>query len=158
MTVKKAIDVPEKRGSRYPSPFDEPCRERSDRSLGDAVGLRDFGVHLLTLAAGAWSSQRHWHSHEDELIYVLEGTPTLVTDEGETLLEPGDFAGFRAGSQNGHHVVNEAEEPAKLLVVGSRKPEDGAFYSDIDMQILGRGRGGTFTTKDGKPLSPSEPR
>jgi uncharacterized cupin superfamily protein len=88
---------------------------------------------------------------------VLEGSPTLITDEGEALLEPGDFAGFRAGSRNGHHVVNKGGAPARLLVVGSRKPEDDAFYSDIDMQILGRGRGGSFTTKDGRPLGSSKP-
>lgn len=151
MIVKKALEIREGRGSNYPSPFDEPCRARSDRSLGDAFDLRDFGVHLLVLEPGVWSSQRHWHSHEDELIYVLEGKPTLVTDEGATVLEPGDVAGFRAGSRNGHHVVNEADAPAKLLVVGSRKPEDDAFYSDIDMQILKRARGGSYTRKSGEP-------
>ncbi len=149
--VVKALEVPEKRGSDYPSPFDEPCRARSDRSLGDAFGLCDFGVHLLILESGVWSSQRHWHSHEDELIYVLEGTPTLITDEGETVLEPGDVAGFRAGSKNGHHVLNKADAPAKLLVVGSRKAEDDGFYSDIDMQILKPAQGGTYTNRNGDP-------
>lgn len=153
MIAKKALAVPERRGSSYPSPFDEPCRARSNRSLGDAFGLRDFGVQLLTLESGVWSSQRHWHSHEDELVYVLEGHPTLVTDEGETVLEPGDIAGFPAGSRNGHHLVNQRDAPARLLVVGSRKPEDDAFYSDIDMQILKRAQGGTYTTRSGAPYS-----
>jgi uncharacterized cupin superfamily protein len=151
MISKRSLDVPEKLGSGYPSPFDEPCRARSNRNLGDLFDLRDFGVHLLTLAPGVWSSQRHWHSREDELIYVLEGTPTLITDEGETVLKPGDVAGFPAGSTNGHHVVNKADASAKLLVVGSRKAEDDGFYSDIDMQILKRARGGDFTTKNGDP-------
>jgi uncharacterized cupin superfamily protein len=151
MIVRKALEIPERRGSGYPSPFDEPCKARSNRSLGDAFGLHDFGVHLLILASGVWSSQRHWHSHEDEFIYVLEGTPTLITDEGESVLEPGDVAGFPAGATNGHHVVNKADAPAKLLVVGSRNVEDDGFYSDIDMQILKRGHGGTFTTKKGDP-------
>ncbi len=151
MIAKRALEIPEELGSDYPSPFDEPCRARSDRSLGDAFGLRDFGVRLLTLAPGVWSSQRHWHSHEDELVYVLEGTPTLVTNEGESLLEPGDVAGFPAGSGNGHHVVNMAATSARLLVVGSRKAEDDGFYSDIDMQILKHAQGGTYTTKKGDP-------
>jgi len=151
MPVKRALDVPERRGSNYPSPFDRPCRERSDRSLGDAFGLGDFGVHLLTLAPGVWSSQRHWHSREEELVYVLEGTPTLVTDAGARILEPGDVAGFPAGTENGHHFVNEAEGPVRLLVVGSRNASDDAFYSDIDMQILGRGCGGVYSKKNGEP-------
>ena len=151
MTAKKALDVLERRGSNYPSPFDEPCRERSDRSLGDAFGLSDFGVHLLVLAPGVWSSQRHWHSQEDELIYVLEGAPSLITDDGENILAPGDVAGFPAGSENGHHFVNNTDAPAKLLVVGGRKARDDAFYSDVDMQILQRGQGGSYTTRDGEP-------
>lgn len=149
--MKKAHEVPERHGSQYPSPFDEPCQERSNRSLGDEFGLRDFGVQLTTLEPGAWSSQRHWHSAEDEFIYVLEGTPTLVTDEGETVMEAGDIAGFKGGVTNGHHVVNRTDAVVQFLVVGSRKPDDDAFYSDIDMQILKRHRGGTFTRTNGEP-------
>jgi uncharacterized cupin superfamily protein len=151
MTAERALEIPENLGSDYPSPFDEPCRARSDKSLGDAFGLRDFGVNLVTLAPGVWSSQRHWHSHEDELVYVLEGAPTLVTDEGESQLEPGDVAGFPAGSGNGHHFVNLSTTSATILVVGSRKAEDDCFYSDIDMQILKHARGGIYTTKKGDP-------
>jgi uncharacterized cupin superfamily protein len=147
----QAAEAPEKRGSRYPSPFDEPCRQRSNRNLGDGFGLRDFGVHLLTLEPGVWSSQRHWHTHEDEFVYVLEGTPTLVTDEGPIELSPGSIAGFAAGSGNGHHIVNNSGSVAKLIVVGSREPEDGAYYSDIDMQILRRAAGGRYTRKNGEP-------
>lgn len=144
-------EVAEKRGSRYPSPFDQPCQARSNRGLSDAFGLADFGVQLTVLEPGAWSSQRHWHTHEDELVYVLEGTPTLVTDEGETPLRPGCICGFRAGSRNGHCIVNNGTTTAKLIVVGSRKKEDDVYYSDIDMQILGRGNGGRFCRKNGEP-------
>jgi uncharacterized cupin superfamily protein len=147
----KAMDIPEKRGSSYPNPHDEPCVERSNRRLGDVFGLADFGANLLTLEPGAWSSQRHWHSHEDELIYVLEGAPSLITDAGEQLLEPGSVAGFPAGSTDGHHLVNNGDGPALVLVVGSRKLEDDAFYSDIDMQLLKRAQGGRFTHKNGEP-------
>jgi uncharacterized cupin superfamily protein len=149
--VKKTLEVPERRGSTYPSPFDEPCRERSNRSLGDEFGLRDFGVQLTILEPGAWSSQRHWHSLEDEFIFVLEGTPTLVTDEGQTVMGPGDIAGFKGGATNGHHVVNRSDTVSRLLVVGSRKADDDVFYSDIDLQILKRNRGGTFTRTNGEP-------
>jgi uncharacterized cupin superfamily protein len=140
-----------RRGSGYPAPLDAPCRERMKRALGDPFGLTDFGVNLVTLPPGAWSSQRHWHSHEDELIYVLSGTPTLVTDEGETPLAPGMCAGFPAGQPNGHHLVNRSSEPAVILEVGSRKAEDDGFYPDVDLQILKRGRGGRFTRKNGEP-------
>ena len=86
--------VPAHKGSGYPPPFDAPCATRTRRRLGDAGGLTDFGVNLMTLPPGGWSSQRHWHSHEDELVYVLEGEVTLVEDGGETLLRAGDCATF----------------------------------------------------------------
>ena len=157
-TTMDALDVQATVGSRYPSPFNEPCTKRSNRALGDFFGLKDFGVNLLILEPGAWSSQRHWHSHEDELVYVLEGTPTLITDDGDTLLHPGSTAGFRAGVADGHHIVNKGEILAKLIVVGSRKVEDDGFYSDIDMQILKRADGGGFTHKDGEPYLQHERR
>ncbi len=148
----QALDVAERRGSRYPKPFDEPCQARSNRSLADVFGLTDFGVQLTTLEPGPWSSQRHWHTHEDEFVYVLEGTPTLVTDEGETTLTPGSIAGFKAGSGNGHRLVNNGATTARLIVVGSRKEQDDVYYSDIDMQILHRADGRlTFTRKNGAP-------
>ena len=106
---------------------------------------------MVTLPPDCWSSQRHWHSHEDEWIYVLSGTPTLVTDDGETELVPGMCVGFRAGAENGHHLVNRSDAPATYLGVGSRKRDDGAYYSDIDMQILNRDQGDRFTHRNGEP-------
>ena len=103
----KRIDinkVPVVKGSRYPAPFDRPCAERSRRRLGDAADLADFGVNLLSLPPGSWSSQRHWHSAEDEFVYVLEGEVVLVTDAGEEVLRAGDCAGFKAGVKDGHHL------------------------------------------------------
>jgi len=147
----RVSDLPERRGSRYPAPFHEPCMRRVNRNLGDPFGLKDFGAHLLTLEPGGWSSQRHWHTHEDELVYVLEGTPTLITDEGATPLAPGAVAGFAAGTGNGHHIVNNSDVPAKLLVVGSRKKEDDCYYSDIDMQLLQHASGGVFAHRNGEP-------
>src|SRR5215469_16414173 len=94
--------VEQRKGAPYPSPFDEPCAARVRRPLGDAAGLKDFGVNLLELPAGAWSSQRHWHSQEDEFVFVVSGEATLITDAGEEVLRAGDCAAFKAGEANGH--------------------------------------------------------
>ena len=102
-------------GSIYPSPFGEKLAGREKRALGDPLGLSQFGVNLVTLAHGSWSSQRHWHTNEDEFIYVLEGEVTLVTDGGETLLGPGMAAGFPAGKPDGHHLINRSGRPARYL-------------------------------------------
>jgi uncharacterized cupin superfamily protein len=135
-------------GSRYPSPFDEPCKGRSWRRLGEAAGLTQFGVNLVRLAPGAWSSQRHWHAAEDEFVYVLEGELVLVTDAGEETMRPGDSAGFKAGVRDGHHLQNRTHTDAVFLVAGSRSEADHGEYSDIDMKFS---RSGPFTKKDGTP-------
>jgi uncharacterized cupin superfamily protein len=144
-------DAPAGSGSRYPTPFDKPCLDRSWLQLGDAARLTQFGVNLLKLPAGVWSSQRHWHSHEDEFVYVLHGEVVLVTDEGEETLAPGDCAGFKAGDRNGHCLQNRSLDDAEILVIGSRHDEDHGEYSDIDMQFTaGRySRQGTYRHKDG---------
>ncbi|MBK6616036.1 cupin domain-containing protein, partial [Ottowia sp.] len=100
--------VPARQGSGYPNPFDAPCSARTRRRLGEAGGLRDFGVNLMTLPPGGWSSQRHWHSDEDEFVYLLEGEVTLVEDGGETLMRAGDCAAFPKGTGNGHHLINRS--------------------------------------------------
>ena len=145
--------APRGSGSRYPAPFDVPCRERAWLRLGDAAGLTQFGVNLLQLPPGAWSSQRHWHSHEDEFVYVLNGEVTLVTDEGEDRLGPGDCAGFPAGVANGHCLQNRGVMPAQILVIGSRDDADHGEYPDLDM-VFTAGRytgGGSFRHRDGTP-------
>lgn len=151
----KRIDVravPVVTGARYPPPFDAPCATRARQRLGDAASLSDFGVNLLRLPAGAWSSQRHWHSAEDEFVYVLEGEVVLVTDAGEELLRPGDCAGFKAGVPDGHHLLNRSSRDAVVLEVGARKlEEDEGVYSDIDLRFL-KGRAG-FAKKDGTPFA-----
>jgi uncharacterized cupin superfamily protein len=145
--------APRASGTRYPAPFDEPCRAREQLRLGDAAGLTQFGVNLLHLAPGTWSSQRHWHSHEDEFVYVLAGELTLVTDAGEERLGPGDCAGFPAGVANGHCLQNRSTGPADVLVVGTRDDQDHGEYPDIDMLFVAdRYAGGTpFRHKDGTP-------
>jgi len=151
--MAKRIDpttVPVITGSRYPVPYDAPCAARRRQRLGDAAGLTDFGVNLLRLPPGAWSSQRHWHSAEDEFVYVLEGEVVLVTDAGEEILRAGDGAGFKAGVEDGHHLQNRLSRDAVVLEIGSRKvAEDEGEYPDIDLRFL-RGRAG-FAHKDGTP-------
>jgi uncharacterized cupin superfamily protein len=116
--------VPARIGSGYPAPFDAPCAGRTRRRLGDAGGLRDFGVNLMTLPPGGWSSQRHWHSDEDEFVLVLQGELKLVEDGGAVVLREGECAAFPKGSGNGHHLVNESGAVAIYLEVGSRNPND----------------------------------
>jgi len=140
-------------GSRYPAPFDAPCRGRDFLALGRAAGLSQFGVNLVTLKPGAWSSQRHWHAREDEFVWVLDGEVVLVEDSGETVLRAGDCAGWPAGVENGHHLRNDSGAEARLLVVGTRDDRDHGEYSDIDMKF-GPDRyasGGRYTRKDGTP-------
>ena len=143
--------APSAKGSTYPPPHDEACKGRDALRLGIAAGLTQFGVNLVTLEPGAWSSQRHWHAVEDEFVWVVEGELVLVEDGGETLLGPGDCAGFKGGVENGHHLVNRTDRPARFLAVGTRENADHGVYPDIDMKFLpGRySGGGGFSYKDG---------
>ncbi|MBD7942408.1 cupin domain-containing protein [Brevundimonas guildfordensis] len=153
------IDIdaaPTGHGTGYPEEFAAPCKPRRRWRLGDAVGLDQFGVNLLRLPAGAWSSQRHWHAAEDEFVWVLDGEVVLVEDDGETLLHAGDCAGFKAGVPNGHKIENRSDREAVLLEVGTRSPDtDACDYPDIDM-ILPQGADRYFH-RDGTPY-PKTPR
>jgi uncharacterized cupin superfamily protein len=139
-------------GSNYPAPFDEPCLGQTFQRLGRAQGLTRFGVNLSTIPPGGWSSQRHWHSHEDEFVMVIEGELTLVTDAGDELLRPGDCAAFKAGDPDGHHLVNRTDRVAKVLEVG--KAEDVCVYPAIDM-IAGPGDAG-YRHVNGTPYPPKD--
>jgi uncharacterized cupin superfamily protein len=148
-----AIDVknlPTKLGSGYPPPYNENVKGRSRwAGLGDLFGLEQFGVNVVTLEAGAWSSQRHWHAEEDEFVYVLEGEVTLGDDHGDHIMTPGMCAGFRANNGNGHHLKNLSDKPAVYIEVGSRKSRDNVTYSDIDMRAVKDGGPWKFLKKDG---------
>ena len=141
----------ERRGSSYPPPFDAPCATRVRKALGDAAGLTDFGVNLLRLPPGAWSSQRHWHTAEDEFVYVLSGEVTLVTDSGEEVLRSGDCAGFKANDPDGHCLQNRSNSGAVVLEVGTRVPGNAAHYNDIDMMAPAGGKPARYTHRDGTP-------
>ncbi|MDA1089095.1 MAG: cupin domain-containing protein [Proteobacteria bacterium] len=138
-------------GTTYPEPFKLGVEARQKRVIGDALGLSQFGVNTVRLTAGVMSSQRHWHSHEDEFVMVLEGELVLVTDAGEQVLGPGMAAGFPAGSGDGHHLINRTDSDAVYLEVGGRDGQDDVDYPDIDM--IRRTRGGTkvFLHKDETP-------
>ena len=135
------------RGTTYPPEFDAACAARAKRRVGDALGLRAFGVNLVTLPPGTASSQRHWHSRQDEFVYVVEGEATLITDAGEQTLGPGMAAGFPAGKPDGHHLVNRTEADVVYLEVGDRPPNDDVDYPDIDMLR----RGDRFVRRNGAP-------
>jgi uncharacterized cupin superfamily protein len=144
--------IPCRLGSSYPTPHDGPCKERMRSPLSRSQGLTAFGVNLCTIPPGAWSSQRHWHSHEDEFIWVVEGELTLVTDSGEEILRPGDCAAFKAGEPDGHHLINKTALPAKVLEIGNSDARDRCVYSDIDM-IAEPGVTG-FSHRDGTLYQP----
>jgi uncharacterized cupin superfamily protein len=144
--------LPERRGSGYPEPFRTAVAGRAKRALGDAFGLTQFGVNLVHLPPGCWSSQRHWHSHEDEFVMIVEGDLVLVTDAGEQPLRPGMVAGFPAGRADGHHLINRSERPATYLEIGSRRDDvDEAVYADIDMELRLRGGDHVYVHKNGEP-------
>lgn len=138
------------RGAGYPPPYDAPCRGRLRRRLAPIAGLSAFGANVTRLPPGGWSSQRHWHSHEDELVVVLSGELVLVEDAGETRLKEGDVAAFPAGSGDGHHLINRSTLDALYLEIGSRHPDDLTICSDVD--IKSANADGRFTRKDGTPI------
>ena len=149
MPVIDPARVPVKTGSIYPEPYASMMQGRSSLRLGDAGGLTQFGVNLVTLQPGALSSLRHWHLNEDEFVLVTEGECTLVQDAGETVLRPGDCAAFPAGDPDGHHFVNRSDQIARFLVVGTNAPHEVATYSDHDLRVEVSGGQARFTYKDG---------
>ena len=146
------IDIdkaPTRLGSAYPAPFDAPCADRRRWQLGDVAGLTQFGVNLMRLAPGVWSSQRHWHTAEDEFVWVVSGEVVLVTDDGESVLRAGDCAGFKAGVANGHQIQNRSDAEAVLLEIGTRAPDtDHSDYPDLDMIV---GPDNVYRHRDGTP-------
>ena len=140
------------KASNYPEPFASRMAGREKRPLGNVFGLSNFGVNLTRLAPGAVSSLRHSHSRQDEFIYILSGHPLLVTDDGETSLSPGMCAGFKAGTGNGHHLVNRTAEDVVYLEIGDRSAGDSGHYPDDDIQaVLGKDGQWQFVRKDGTP-------
>ncbi len=142
--------VPEMRRVGYPEPFRSRMGDRVKRRLGNACGLTTFGINLVTLGPGGQSALRHWHTLEDEFVYVLEGEVVLATDAGEQVLTAGMCAGYPAGSRDGHHFVNRGAVPAQYLEIGTRVKGDMAIYPDDDLMWRDDGDGKYAAHKDGR--------
>jgi uncharacterized cupin superfamily protein len=137
--------------TNYPEPHRQAVIGRERKRLGNAVGLDQFGVNLTTLKPGAWSSQRHWHEAEDELVYMLEGEVVLCEDGGETVLRPGDAAGWKANAGNGHCLINRTPRDAVFLEIGTRSKREHVVYPDIDMRVERDASGPRYLHKSGEP-------
>lgn len=148
-------NVPTETGTNYPDEFKSIVAGRFRQRLGNVAGLKNFGVNLVILSPGSASALRHWHSHQDEFIYILKGELTLITDAGEELLTPGMAAGFPANEANGHHLVNSSNHDAVYLEVGDRTPNDTVNYPDEDLisKPGDDGKSIVFTRKDGASYS-----
>lgn len=157
MPVISPKDIPTLVGAGHPVPSAVRCKDRRKQRLGDAVGIDQFGVNRVELDPGVWSTVRHWHSHEDEFVMVLEGELTLVTDAGERIMRSGDCAGFKAGIPDGHRLENRSTALAVYLEVGSRRKDvDETTYSDEDLLVRHDETGRqVFTRKDGTVLGPA---
>lgn len=157
MVVKKpalealAVEAVSKCG--YPEPYRSQVLPREKRQLGEAFGLTKIGVNRTTLSAGKVSSMRHWHTAEDELIYVLEGEVVLRTNVGEEVLRAGMCAGFPAGVEDGHQLINRSAHPVVYLEISNRDAEDTAYYPDADVDLVANppSARGKMTRKDGTP-------
>lgn len=147
--VLAASVPPRSRRTNYPEPFASRLVGREKRPLSEVFGLTNFGVNLTTLKPGGVSALRHWHTRQDEFIYVLEGEVTLITNAGEQRLMPGMCAGFQAGVADGHHLVNRGVVPARYLEVGDRLPGDAAHYLDVDLAARQERAPYAFTRRDG---------
>lgn len=143
--------VPLDAATRYPEPFRRAVVGRERKRLGNAAGLDQFGVNLARLKPGAASSQRHWHAHEDEFIYMLEGEVVLCENGGETVLKPGDAAGWKAGVANGHCLINRTDRDAVFLEIGTRAASEKVDYPDIDMRFERVGGKGRYLRRSGEP-------
>ena len=142
--------VPERRGSIYPEPYRSRMGDRAKRRLGEPCGLTRFGVNLVTLGPGGQSALRHWHTLEDEFVYLLSGEVVLVTDAGEQTLHAGMCAGYSAGNRDAHHFVNRSDRPATYLEIGNRIEGDNAFYPDDDLMWCDDGNATYAAHKDGR--------
>jgi len=145
------VTVAPRSGSGYPAPYRDAVAKREKRALGDALGLSHFGVNLVRLPPGTASAQRHWHSAEDEFVYILEGEVELVTDAGAQRLTAGMAAGFPAGRPDGHQLVNRSAHDVLYLEVGDRQVGDEVDYPGIDLRLLHRNGRDFFAHKDGTP-------
>ena len=140
-------------GTGYPDPFHLPVAGRARKRLGNAAGLDQFGVNLTRVPPGEQSSQRHWHQSEDEFVYVLEGELVLIENDGETVLKAGDAAGWKAGTDNGHCLINRTSRDAVFIEIGTRAKHEQANYPDIDLVAVKDEQGFHYLHKSGEPYA-----
>jgi len=157
--VRPALDPAEvvpRNSTGYPEPFRSRVLPREKRALGDALGLTKIGVNLSTLLPGKESSMRHYHTREDEMVFIVEGEAVLRTDGGEQVLRAGMCAGFPAGSRDGHQLINRSSAPVRYLEISNRDPQDGAGYPDVDLAMHRDATGrNVFTHADGSAFEES---
>jgi uncharacterized cupin superfamily protein len=146
-----ATSLPATRGSSYPAPFAARVGNRTRYRLGEAFDLTQFGANLTILHPGDQSALRHWHTHEDELIYILEGELVLRTDAGDQIVRAGDVVGFPGGVENGHQLVNRSTAPARYLEIGTRIEDDLGRYPDDDLALVLVDGEALPVHKDGRP-------
>jgi uncharacterized cupin superfamily protein len=152
ISIVAAEAPPKTKSSNYPEPFYSRMDKREKRPLGDLFSLTNYGVNLTRLAPEGVSALRHAHSRQDEFVYILQGEPTLITNSGETMLRPGMCAGFKAGTGDGHHLVNRTSDDVVFLEIGDRSAGDAVVYPDDDIQaVLGNDGKWQFTHKNGVP-------
>ena len=144
--------IPAQKLTAYPRRFAAVIAGREKQRLGDAVGLTQFGVNITRIKPGSASALRHWHEQEDELIYMLEGELVLCEDGGETVLRPGDAAGFKAGSGAAHCLMNRTDRDALYLEVGTRAKSERVHYPDVDLRMERDTTGRRFVTRAGEPI------
>ncbi|RUT04270.1 cupin [Dulcicalothrix desertica PCC 7102] len=142
-------NIPQRTTSTYPEEFKQRVAGRIKQAVGNAALIKNFGVNLVKLAPGSCSALRHWHSKQDEFIYVVEGEITLITNAGEQILTPGMMAGFPAGKADGHHLINKSSQVVIYLEVGDRTPNDEVDYPDDDLIASSSENGWIFSHKDG---------
>ena len=144
-------NIPDRKTSNYPDEFKPLVAGRIKKRLADAAGLKNFGVNLVKLEPGSCSALRHWHTNQDEFIYILAGEVTLVTNAGEQILKSGMAAGFPAGEADGHHLINRSNAVVEYLEVGDRTPNDVVTYPDNDLTAKDNSGVWVFAHKDGSP-------
>jgi len=149
--IRNPMNRTGRRTTIYPAEYAGGFDKRLKRALGDAGGLTQFGINLTTLEPGAMSALRHWHKHEDEFVFVIDGEVTLITDTGEDVLGAGMAATFPAGEPNAHHLVNRSSASATYLEVGTRSPEEEIVYPDVDLRFQRRDGRGAFVRRSGEP-------
>jgi len=144
--------IPPQQITSYPKKFAAVIAGREKQRLGDAVGLTQFGVNVTRIKPGSASALRHWHEQEDEFIYMLEGELVLAENDSEIVLEPGDAAGFKAGSGVGHCLINRGTRDAIYLEIGTRAASERVHYSDVDLIMERDGSGRRYLSRSGTPM------